>query len=390
MHINSIINKWEPGTPLIISGLKLKKLPRIPSGVEILDCSYNNIRHIHSLPRSVKELRCQGNMMESIEYIPKNIVKINLSFNCLTNLDLSKCKKLKYINLSWNNFTHVPKLPKSLEYLGICYNNILNIDITESNLIDLDAYNCNSIMVQPLPSSLKNLNCQFNNLMMLPFLPSNLETLNCSHNKLFYIPPLPQRLNYLDCSDNCIFIIPVLPSVLRNFYCDNNSIYELPIFPNSLENFSYMNNPLIRGPLFQADINPDSLYINQYMIIKNYFVKNEIDVIPEHNLGTAFDFINLEDVNINDFLNQDKYNIILLSGDVRYACNRDEIINYLNKQVSEYTKLPWGQKIHYKNGVDLTKLDYLVYKIVNTGHVIPDTVLHKLEPYKISQILNMF
>lgn len=381
-----IIKEWVPGTPLVLSGLKLKKLPNIPRGVEVLDCSYNSIKYIHSLPRSIRELNCQGNMMECIENIPKNIVRINMSFNCIDELNLSKCKKLKYINLSWNNFTQVPKIPKSLEYLNICYNNICSLDLFDCNLTELDAYNCSIKMIYRLPDTLKTLNCEFNNLITIPFLPDNIETMNCSHNKLFYIPPLPSKLRFLDCSDNCIFVIPALPPTLQYFYCSNNNLYEIPMLPYRLEDFSYINNPLMYQPIFQEDVNPDSLNINEFMVLKNYIVEKEVDVIPETDLGNAFDFITLEDVNINSFLDQDKYNIIILSGSVKYACNRGDIINYLNKHKSEYVRFPWGQSIYYINGLELTKLDYLLYKIESTGRVIPDTVLHYLKACKISEL----
>jgi len=117
----------------------------------------------------------------NIEYylnsLPDNITHINVSGKGLTYLpDLSLFKHLHELEISYNQLTSLPNLPKRLRYLS----------------------------------------CNNNQLTSLPNLPETLEYLYCYYNQLTSLPNLPEKLVIISYYDNPIFEI-----------IKNNSLYIL-------------------------------------------------------------------------------------------------------------------------------------------------------------------
>lgn len=74
----------------------------LPSTLEYLDVSYNNLCKLPSLPDSLQVLLCSDNHLEELPELPKN-------------LEILSCR--------WNKITRLPTLPNKLKSL-ICENEL--------------------------------------------------------------------------------------------------------------------------------------------------------------------------------------------------------------------------------------------------------------------------
>jgi len=379
----------------------LYNLPDIPDGTEYLDCSGNNIRRIDKLPGSLKVLDCSNNSLEVLTNLPSSLESLRVDFNLLSSLDLSRCQALYSLSISGNKFITIPKLPDSIKVLHISFNNIKMINKLNQNLLELEAHNCNLESIGVLPDSLMILRCDNNDIKRLPSLPQNMRLLSCSYNALQFLPPLPSQIQTLICIGNMIGILPALPDSMEVLCCDNNRIPYLPELPERLTDITFTNNPVQNNDRFQreygvADQMDES---NIPVLVKKYKVHTNIDVIPDTNIGTAFDFINLEDVNINEYLREDDKNIIICIGNAKYACNRDELFTYLNTSGVRFVyeehiffKLPWNQIIYYSEAMLFNILDFKVFEVVASPYRVKrdgqESVFYNMEPLKIRDMLN--
>jgi hypothetical protein len=358
---NRIIKEWIPGTPLRLSGLNLTKLPGIPNGVEILDVSNNKITHIHSLPKTVKNLDCSNNRITDGLTLPVNIEKLNAGFNRIENLDLRQYKNLNRINLIWNNLSDVPLLPASAKVLLLSHNRISVLKCSKNKLTELDVYNCGLDKIEELPETLRYLNCGANYLKSLCYLPFSLSKLDCSHNELMALPALPPCLETLICNNNKIVFLPYLPSTINVLEAEYNCIQLAPNISGQV-NARLNNNPFLGK-------------INNFKLTKDYKVSKNKDVILKAKMGKAYDFFNLEDVDVNEYLKQSDKNLILVLGNQKYATSRDDLIDYLNTTLFEYDsegyfRTPWNQIVHYTIASRFQMLDYSIFELCKTNHKV--------------------
>ena len=357
---------------LDISYRNLRELPDIPDNVIRLNCSGNHIKRIDKLPEGLVALNCENNGLETIENLPDGLEILKAGFNSLEKVNLSNCYKLHSVSFAGNKFNHIPVLPKSVRVLYMNFNNITMVKEIDCPLLELELHNCNLEKIHRLPETLAILKCDGNNLRVLPHLPDNVRVLSCSSNKLEFLPPLPSNIHTIICQDNKLSILPSLPEGLEILVCDYNRISYLPELPESLTDLSFKNNPVYDEPRYQREYNPaeevDEPDIP--LLVKKCKVHMNKDVVLENIRDMAFDFINLEDVTISDFLLENDDNIILIIGNSKYACSREDIFTYLNtpgvRFVEEghiYFKLPWNQVVCYGGAYLFNILDYKIFSI---------------------------
>lgn len=379
----NIIQKWVPGTPLKLSNLNLVKLPNIPSGVEHLDVSNNKITHIHSLPRTIKILNCSNNKVRHIENLPVSIEKLNLGFNCLEQVNLKQYNNLKCISLIWNRLTEVPPLPLSAKVLFLSHNRIEVLKDIKAKLVELDMYNCGLKTIEKLPDTIQCFSCEGNYLKSLCYLPLSLTRLNCANNDLTALPALPIDLKILICNNNKLIFLPYIPSSLTLLNAEYNNILVNPIVPEQAS--------------VSLDYNPFSIKMandERSKIPKQYKVIKSEDLITDVELGTAYDFFNLEDVNIKQYLIQNDKNIILVLGNQKYAVSRDDLIDYMNTTVfthniDSFFRTPWNQIIHYNTALKFLTLDVSIFELVETELKVSNNELeyrlYNINTYKYSK-----
>ena len=218
--------------------------------------------------------------------------------------------------------------------------------------------NCGLDKIEELPTTLKTLDCRDNYLTSLCHIPFSLRTLDCSNNSLTYLPPLPPSLRILRCDNNKLFFIPYLPPLIEVLNARNNNIQIAPIIPGMIFN-RLDNNPFLNRP-------------KTLKLSKDYTTNVGKDVIKNKDMGTAYDYINLEDVNINEYLNRNSRNIILVLGNQKYAVSRDDLIDSFNNTVFDsrsgvYYRTPWNQIIQYESASHFQVLDYSIFELQQTN-----------------------
>jgi len=361
-----------------ISNQNLQELPYIPDNVVRLNCSGNNLRKLGKLPDGLTMLNCDNNELCSLDNLPSGLEVLKAGFNSLEKIDLTGCQKLHSVGLCGNKFNHIPKLPNSVRVLHMNFNNIKVVSEIDAPLLELELHNCNLDKITRLPSTLAILKCDNNDLRSLPSLPDNLKVLSCLSNRLEFLPPLPSTIQILLCRDNKLSILPILPEGLETLICDYNRIAHLPELPESLTELSFRNNPVYNETRYQQEYNPGEIDEPDIpLFVKKCKLHMSPDIVPLGITETAFDFINLEDVDISDFLRADESNIIMVIGNTKYACNREDMYVYFNtpgvrfvfeRQI--YFKLPWNQVVCYGGAYMFNVLDYKVFSIESTGFVI--------------------
>jgi Leucine-rich repeat (LRR) protein len=105
---------------------------------------------------------------------------------------------LQILNCSNNELTKLPELPSTLQELYCYSNKLTELPELPSTLQKLDCSKNKLTELPELLSTLQKLDCTFNNLTKLPELPSTLQELDCSNNELTELPELPQSLKYLN------------------------------------------------------------------------------------------------------------------------------------------------------------------------------------------------
>jgi hypothetical protein len=97
----------------------------LPSGLKILDCSYNLIENLDNLPILIEILDCSHNLIMNLDYLPSSIIRLNCSHNQIIQLD---------------------NLPNTIEYLIIISNPIIQLENLPSSIINLKIINCDKFI----------------------------------------------------------------------------------------------------------------------------------------------------------------------------------------------------------------------------------------------------
>lgn len=403
------IRLWEPGKPLNLSNLSLTRLPNIPRGVEILDCSHNSIRKIHSLPKSIKILYCDFNELTYISNLPKNIEHINCGFNKLEYIDITEHKKVRFLNIQNNRFRELPTLPDNILVLKASFNPMKRIGKLPANLHTLNLYNCMLEKIDSLPDNLKMFYCENNSLKDLPKLPPRLVHLNCSNNFIRYLPPLSQSMKILLCCSNKMNNLPPIPEGLESLFCSYNSLLFLPNLPESLRRIDFRHNPVAVPPTIPMNVaylNGLDLYQEEEEeslpnLPKEYTILREVDAKEGEIKDVAFDTIKLEDVDVREYLDTCPFNIVLKSCGQLYAYSRRDLRQWFDIHTNRfvcgdnvYFRLPWNQIIDYHNACKFTFLDYSIFDIVKTEDKIVRnndlTNVYSIHSYSLKSYINRF
>ena len=214
-----------------------------------IDLSKNNIKVLPDLSKccpALKTLCLDDNFIEDFQNpLPNSLHDITCKNNLLTKIpdSILKLQSIKYLYLSGNKITHIPKLPQSLSKLQVFHNNISefddqslplmhNIMLSYNNLTKIPKTNMkgNSILVNHNIIKQINIDC----------LPHRLSILELSFNQIEEVPVKLfeiQSLNQLDLSFNNITIIPdqIFNSRIGILNISGNPIKALPKMPPFLE-----------------------------------------------------------------------------------------------------------------------------------------------------------
>jgi len=250
----------------------LRRLPKLPKGLQQLLVINNNLITLPELPDSLIEIDCRDNRIKSLPKLPN---------------------KLQYLRCDRNKLLRLPELPVRLLYLN-CYDNVLT-ELPEIHS-ELENLICSENMLKSLPKlpkiGLVSLDCRANELTSLPELPDTLRELNCEFNKLKTLPKIPKSLTELYCTYNN------LTSTYQEI-CENMSD---DIFNNNNNNndgprgraINRINKLIRNHPKHQSEIKS---YIDSSKISK--FIKNERGIDTDRHILEYLNSSNLKDFNVN-------------------------------------------------------------------------------------------
>jgi Leucine-rich repeat (LRR) protein len=104
---------------LFCSRNNLQELPALPSGLKGLYCSSNNLQTLPDLPSYLQELQCSNNNLRELPALPRDLRELYCSNNKLQKLP-ELPKGLQFLHCNDNNLLQeLPELPDSLQYIGI-------------------------------------------------------------------------------------------------------------------------------------------------------------------------------------------------------------------------------------------------------------------------------
>lgn len=376
----------------------LSTLPPLPSNLENLDCSVNQIVNISTFPSNLQYLYANHNQLTSLPSLPNTIYYLSCHNNQITNLPTLP-GNLHFLYCGFNQLTSLPSIPGSLKSL-VCNNNLLiNIPALPSQMSFFHCKNNQLTSLPALPDSITALDCSFNQLTSLPTLPVNLyyslicsnnlltslpalnslQHLTCANNLLTGLPTLPNTLSVINCGGNLISTIPQLPNNLYGLRCDYNQLSSLPNFPNTLLSLWCSNNQitfLSQVPnvmdLFKINDNNISCLTNLPQVpggVGN-ISNNPLSCVPNqtnYSLGLPFCIDNDPVNNPNNCVN------INIAGSVYTDQNADCIID-LNDLMTENIPVKL-----YDSQNNFLALSYTSNGGFSFPSLLPDTFLIKVE-----------
>ena len=162
---------------------------------------------------------------------------VDLSFNQLSDLDLSSCTQLTDLYCYTNQLSALDLTPCTQLRSLTCYGNQLSaLDLTPcSQLTDLSCGNnqLSALDLTPCPQ-LTYLSCSSNRLSALDLTPCpQLTVLYCNHNQLSALDLTPcTQLIHLDCGNNQLSALDLTPfTQLTILDCYNNRLSALDLSP---------------------------------------------------------------------------------------------------------------------------------------------------------------
>ncbi|MCA1437995.1 hypothetical protein I6F33_34330 [Bradyrhizobium sp. BRP20] len=228
------LNTRGEATRLDLESLSLTSLPRLPTGIVVLDVPLNRLTTLPDrLPASLQRLDVRGNQLTSLPALPTELGGLDASSNRLMSLPEVLPAALEFLDLSHNQLLELPEvLPASLQRLDVRGNQLTSLPPLPTDLRGLDARS-NRLMSVPevLPAALAFLDLNHNQLLDLPgVLPASLQFLHASHNRLTNLPEvLPATLQFLDVSENQLTRLPeALPASLQSLDASQNQLTSLP------------------------------------------------------------------------------------------------------------------------------------------------------------------
>lgn len=199
---------------------------------------------------------------------------LSLSHLGLSDADMPAIpESCKYLNISHNRLTKIPKLPAGLVSLVCSHNKLTSLCLSETSIEDLNCSDNSALAVLELPTSLRQLECRYCNLESL-FVPSNCTIVNCSYNGLRHLDVQDSHwLHMLNCSHNLLKTLRIGDwPALWNFNCSYNMLKRLDSLHHS-SHLSYLNiadNEFVELPAGLSDnlrlLDCTSNYIEEFPV----------------------------------------------------------------------------------------------------------------------------
>jgi hypothetical protein len=259
------------------------------------------------------------------------------------------------------------------------------IDDNTDEILDLSNLGLEELPI--LPSKLFKLNCSSNNLTVIRELPEALKYLNCNRNQIYIIEEFPLNCRFIDCSYNRLKSLPDLPVDCTYLNISHNLFNQLPRLPDTIEYLNYFNNNISDKVYDDIILMPNIKNVNGAKItFVETPVENNYPEVPSPKIKLSKCIYKNSTLDIEDYLNKSRDNIVVGTDTFYNCCKRSVISNVMNKtrfMKIEYNLIPCANVWISNN--DLRKLlnkHYVIFRIIhsdiqidgkNVGYVIPYT-----------------
>lgn len=203
-----------------------------------LYANFNRLTTLSCLNRSLTTLNISGNDIVTIDDAKfESLQNLDVSSNMLESIDkiMENCPRLEILDISYNKIKHIPALPDRLITLNANDNQISSIDPSFSNLPLLRTifiFNNNLTSIPRLPKLASRLRIDSNKLTDFPTVESDsIEGIQLMSNMLTDIPNISKtKIQLLYCCDNKISLLSPknLCNSLISINLSQNSISVLP------------------------------------------------------------------------------------------------------------------------------------------------------------------
>jgi uncharacterized repeat protein (TIGR01451 family) len=274
---------------------QLSFLPTLPPNLLNINCIANNLSSLPPLPNSLRTIQANGNpLLTSFDAWPPELASLSiggtsapillanipplppsLTFLSIQNAQLSELPplppNLQTLSCANNPLGTLPPLPASLISLACLNNNLNNLpDPLPPGLRFLTCDDNNLTQLPALPNTLQQLMCGNNNLGALPFLPDSIHTIVANNSNISSIPNIPAMLTYLELNNNLLTSLPPLNNVINNLHCANNQLTSLPHLPQSMLVLIVTNNQISCWHPFPSNLASPGIGNNPFTCLPNY------------------------------------------------------------------------------------------------------------------------
>lgn len=128
---------------------------------EIQFAEGGRITHIHHLPSTLQKLTCTKNELKELTKLPASLLELYVSHNHLSTIDFSQTPQLRIFQGSYNHLYSLSHLPSTLEQLYVNNNQLSELD-----LLGLDQLRTLHCLNNPHPLILKHVPSQTIDLQM--------------------------------------------------------------------------------------------------------------------------------------------------------------------------------------------------------------------------------
>jgi hypothetical protein len=114
-----------------------------------------DITSIVNIPEKVKILECKDNLLEELSNLPESLEELRVSNNIISSLDLSKCKKLLEVYVSFNHLSSLKGFAETLRILHCDHNDIVHLDLSSAiRLRTLYCHENQNLVLENLPETI--------------------------------------------------------------------------------------------------------------------------------------------------------------------------------------------------------------------------------------------
>lgn len=199
---------------------ELEEIPVLPESLKTLDCFTNKkVRYLPDLRDGLEILRCSGNAITHIPKLPDHLTELRYGSPELTvHPQLDHLEDLRIVKIhDATRLDHLPDLPETiheLEVIGCTIHQPMSLPSDIEQLTFEESEFGDGILAN-FPDKVTSLTVtRCKNIDTLPDFPGGLVILNCSGQYLTELPAFPPNLMILNCHDCGLKFLPPLPDSL--------------------------------------------------------------------------------------------------------------------------------------------------------------------------------